>query len=385
MGGLSHRQIAHQLWGEQLQGTAVTKRHGLRRDIRELIGVWAKLLLFRLRQDLLSRGPKCVPPLFVVVDGSSLPHCGDEVLAVRLRWVDLSSPLLVKEVFVGLVSAVALPARKPRPKGTKIPKQKNAAAQPTAKKPKAEVQTPSAVAAALGVKPITAFFAARGPLPPPSASEPSSANKPAVTVKPTIAKGQATTTSKARCSKSSEKVAAKPAPTPNVQSSNRKAAAKPAPKGSTAKGHKKKKFGATGEAAFDAIDEVLKQMSLHPRHVYGWSSDDGSTMTGRDNGAAALMGKAAGRSLAMSMDAAHRMQTKMKILLDCPAFKDMTSVLRQINSIFRGSNLLRRALEDAMGHKMPKPDASWRIRWMKKWERSFANACTPGMLEGWLA
>ncbi|KAJ9473360.1 hypothetical protein DIPPA_28146 [Diplonema papillatum] len=107
MGGLSHRQIAHQLWGEQLQGTAVTKRHGLRRDIRELIGVWAKLLLFRLRQDLLSRGPKCVPPLFVVVDGSSLPHCGDEVLAVRLRWVDLSSPLLVKEVFVGLVPAVA--------------------------------------------------------------------------------------------------------------------------------------------------------------------------------------------------------------------------------------------------------------------------------------
>ncbi|KAJ9455185.1 Chaperone protein ClpB1 [Diplonema papillatum] len=295
------------------------------------------------------------------------------------RWVDLSSPLLVKEVFVGLVSAVALPARKPRLKGTRIPKQKNAAAPPTAKTPKAAVQTPSAVAAALGVKPITAFFAARGPLPPPSASEPSSANKPAVTVKPTIAKGQATTTSKARCSKSSEKVAAKPAPTPKVQSSNRKAAAKPAPKGSTAKGqtsaptatkktNKKKKFGATGEAAFAAIDEVLKQMSLHPRHVYGWSSDDGSTMTGCDNGAAALMGKAAGRSLAMSMDAAHRMQVKMKILLDCPA-KDMTSVLRQINSIFRGSNLLRRALEDAMGHKMPKPDASWRIRWMKKWER----------------
>ncbi|KAJ9436943.1 hypothetical protein DIPPA_16902 [Diplonema papillatum] len=249
--GLSHSAMIKELAGERLQHVSLEARYNNRTALRELIGIWSELLLNRFRQQLLAEGPENLSPLFLVVDASTMPHAGDDVVGVRVRYADASEPSLLKETFIGLV--------------------------------------------------------------------------------------------------------------PNV------------PKGSD-------NASATGDATYKAVTKLLNPLSVSMSDIYGWCSDDGATMIGRNEGVIALIAKNSGRKkkgIAKALDAAHLLQTKLKFVLEDPAVKQITSTVRSVNRIFKSSTLMRRTLREACseaGKTALKPDGSWRIRWLKKWATSMTKA-----------
>ncbi|KAJ9448707.1 hypothetical protein DIPPA_06351 [Diplonema papillatum] len=249
--GLSHSAMIKELAGERLQHVSLEARYNNRTALRELIGIWSELLLNRFRQQLLAEGPENLSPLFLVVDASTMPHAGDDVVGVRVRYADASEPSLLKETFIGLV--------------------------------------------------------------------------------------------------------------PNV------------PKGSD-------NASATGDATYKAVTKLLNPLSVSMSDIYGWCSDDGATMIGRNEGVIALIAKNSGRKkkgIAKALDAAHLLQTKLKFVLEDPAVKQIASTVRSVNRIFKSSTLMRRTLREACseaGKTALKPDGSWRIRWLKKWATSMTKA-----------
>lgn len=256
--GLSHSAIVNGLQGEVLQKVVLEKRYRNRTALREVINGWAQLLLAKVRSELLADGPDNIRPLFVVVDASTTPHAGDDVVAARLRYVDMAQPALIKEQLLGVVHNVS-----------------------------------------------------------PGSDD----------------------------------------------------------------------VSATGRATVEAIKKLLEPLSLGLADIDGWCSDDGSTMTGKRNGAASIIAGETGRSnIGRSLDAAHKIQTQLDFVQTVPAFKELTTVLRSVSKVFRASNCLRRFVRDLMskqGKRALKADGSWRIRWLKKWARSFTKAVR--MRQAWIA